>query len=204
MRLATLAALVPLLAAPALAQSQQAVPTALSCDGPFAKDSDHARIVKTFGAANVKFMKIPGPEGSELQATVVYEKDAKRRLDITWINEKARRIPNVIVREEGSTWKTADGIGLETPLVEIEKLNGKPFKLSGFEWDMGGYVMDLQGGALAKRAGGCRLGLRFAPGPKAPESALTKVAGDRTFASTDPNMRAARPVVSEISLHWPR
>ena len=46
-------------AGPSLAQSP---PTTLSCDGPFARDSDHARLVKIFGAANVVFTKIPGPE----------------------------------------------------------------------------------------------------------------------------------------------
>ena len=107
------------------------------------------------------------------------------------------------VREAGSHWKTADGIGIGSTLAEVEKLNGKPFKLSGFDWDLGGFVNDFAGGALLKRAGGCRLGLRFEPGTGAIANATAKVAGDKRFSSADPDMRAAKPVVSEISISWP-
>ena len=134
MKKPVLAILTLMSAAPAFAQTRQpaepsapgAVPSILSC-AAFPKDADHAFIVKSFGAANVKFTKVPGPEGSELAAT-----DAGRRLEISWMNEKARKIPNVMVRGAGSAWKTADGIAVGTTLAEIERLNGKPFKLSGF------------------------------------------------------------------------
>jgi hypothetical protein len=35
-------------------------------------------------------------------------------------------------------------------LAEIEKINGKPFKLYGFEWDFGGRSSNWQGGELGK------------------------------------------------------
>ena len=178
-------------------------PTTLSCGGVFDRTSDHARVVKTFGAGNVVFGKIAGAEGMDEPATIVNGKDGKRRLEFVWMNEKARRIPNVTARG-GSTWKTDDGIGLGSSLAEIEKLNGKPFKLSGFEWDYGGYVTDFNGGALATRKGGCHLGLRFEPGAGAAAKALEKVSGDRTLLSNNPSARAVKPVVSEISIGWPR
>jgi hypothetical protein len=194
----------PFLLLASAAFAQAAAPTALSCDGPFARDSDHARLVKVFGAANVVFTKIPGPEGSSANGSVVYGKDPKRKFFVTWDNEKARKGPNVTISDAKSTWKTTDGIGIGTSLVDIEQRNGKPFKLSGFDWDYGGFANDFGGGALAKREGGCRLGLRFYPDPKVSNAVSLKVAGDKTFSSNDPNMRAARPAVTEISIMWPR
>lgn len=186
------------------ALAQSAAPTVLSCDGPFARDADHTRLIATFGAGNVVFTKIPGPEGTSAPGSVVFSKDATRRFYVTWNNERARKGPHVIVSDEKSTWKTADGIRIGATLTEIEKLNGRPFKLSGFDWDYGGFVEDFGGGALSKRPGGCRLGLRFQPDRKVPDAVSLKVAGDKTFSSGDPNMRAARPAVSEISIAWPR
>ena len=55
------------------------------------------------------------------------------------------------------------GDGIEA----VEKANGGPFAVSGFEWDYGGFVTDWKGGKL-KEAGGCATTVRFA---------LTQVAG---------------------------
>ena len=196
-----LLALAPMFA-PMLAFAQSA-PTTLSCDGVFAKDSDHARIVKMFGAANVEYTKIDGAEGETMMATVIFGKDAKRRLEIVWKDEKARKNPFVMAKGKDSEWKTEDGIGGGASVEEIEKQNGKPFKLSGFGWDFGGNVTNLNGGALAKRNGGCFLGITFDPGDVA-NPALDKVSGDTEFSSSDRNIRAVKPVVSQITIGWPR
>ena len=195
-----LAALLTLTPALALAQ---AAPTTLSCEGAFARDSDHARVVKIFGAANVAFEKIDGVEGDTLMATVIFGKDAKRRLEIVWKDEKARKNPFVMAKGKDSDWKTEDGIGSGASVEAIEKLNGKPFKLSGFGWDLGGNVTNLNGGALARRKGGCFLGMTFDPGDVA-NPALDKVSGDTEFSSSDRNIRAVKPVVSQITIGWPK
>ena len=200
-RLMLLAAVV--LATPPAGAAAQSAPATLSCEGAFDRNSDHKRLVSVFGAANVVFGKIDGAEGMDQPATIVNGKDKARRLDFVWMDEKARKIPNVLARA-GSTWKTDDGVGVGSSLAEIEKLNGKPFKLSGFEWDYGGYVTDFNGGALATRKGGCHLGLRLEPGAGAAAKALEKVSGDRTLLSNNPSARAVKPVVSEISIGWPR
>ena len=83
-------------------------------------------------------------------------------------------------------------------------LNGKPFTLSGFEWDYGGFVSDWQGGALATAAGGCRIGVRFAPPGNLPEALSRKVSGDMQLSSSSADVRAAKPVVTELSIMWPR
>src|SRR5215475_8277814 len=64
------------------------------------------------------------------------------------------------------------------------KMNAKPFKLSGFDWDYGGRVTDWRGGVLGKpQPGGCNLGIEFVHPEDAAEENLTKVSGDREFLS---------------------
>lgn len=187
---------------PSLALAQ-AAPTTLSCEGAFAKDSDHARLVKIFGAANVTTTKIAVPDGDPVKATVLFAKDPKRRLEISWMDEKNRKNPHVMLRDKGSVWATEDGLKLGSTLQAVETLNGKPFKLSGFDWDFGGSVQDFDGGKLGKRPGGCHLGLTF-DHPQNGDGAGSKVSGDQEFLSSNPDMRAAKPFVSQISIGWPQ
>jgi hypothetical protein len=193
------------LATPALAQDP--APTVLDCTGPFARDVDERRLAQVFGAANVERADIPVGEGNTEPGTVLFAWDPARRIDILWHDSYAR--PNVVIIRNGSTWPVAV-TGLDKPiangatLAEIEALNGKPFTLTGFGWDLGGYANGWDGGRLEKPVGGCNLSLRFDPASDAPGDALDKVNGDVEFLSTDPAMRQTRPVVIEIELGWPQ
>ena len=60
-----------LYAAPSLAAAQ-ALPSTLSCDGVFARNSSHARLVQVFGAPNVRHMKVTDPY-DEVMVSVVYQ-----------------------------------------------------------------------------------------------------------------------------------
>ncbi len=95
------------------------------------------------------------------------------------------------------------GLHVGSELAEVEKINGKPFKLFGFDWERGGQVSSWLGGALAKVNGGCEFHLGFDPWADAPEGARDKVSGDKEFTSTDANMRASKPTVPEIILSYP-
>jgi len=60
-----------------------------------------------------------------------------------------------------------------------------------------------QGGGLAKIPGGCELRFGFNPWADAPDDARDKVSGEKEFLSSDPNMRASKPTVSEIIISYP-
>ena len=193
------------LATPALAQSE--APTVLDCTGPFARTADERTLARVFGAANVERAAIPVGEGNTEPGTVVFARDPTKRIDILWHDSYAR--PNVVIIRNGSTWPVAV-TGLDRPvtngatLAEIEAMNGKPFTLTGFGWDLGGYTNGWDGGRLDKPVGGCNLSLRFDPPADAPGDALDKVNGDVEFSSTDSAMRQVKPVVIEIELGWPQ
>lgn len=191
--------------APAFAQGQ--MPTVLDCTGAFARNADERTLARIFGAANVERADIPVGEGMTEPGTVIFAKEPERRIDILWHGAYAR--PNVVIIRNGSTWPVAV-TGLDKPIVngatlaEIEAMNGKPFTLTGFGWDLGGYTNGWEGGRLDKPVGGCNLSIRFDPPKDAPGDALDKVNGDVEFLSTDSAMRQVKPVVVEMELGWPQ
>src|SRR5688572_12871004 len=100
----SLTLIVPLMLAGA-AHAQ--APAALECSGVFGKDSSHARLEQVFGRANVTFETVPGAEGSEDKASVVFGKDPKRRIEVIWHDDKGRVKPATISVKPQSTWRTA-------------------------------------------------------------------------------------------------
>lgn len=190
---------------PSIARAQ--APTVLDCTGPFARNADERTLARFFGAENVERANIPVGEGNTEPGTVIFAKDPEKRIDILWHDAYAR--PNVVIIRNGSTWPVAV-TGLDKPvangatLAEIETMNGKPFTLTGFGWDLGGYSNSWDGGRLDKPVGGCNLSLRFDPAKDAPGDALDKVNGDVEFLSTDSAVRQVKPVVVEIELGWPQ
>jgi hypothetical protein len=182
-----------------------ASPRVIKCEGPFGRDASHADLVKAFGSKNVVYQDIDGVEGKKINASVLYPNDPKARLELIWRDEKARRRPTMIRAKDQSAWTSANGIRIGMALAEIEKMNGRPFKLSGFDWDYGGRVTDWRGGALGKaQRGGCFLGVEFVHPEDAPEANLTKVSGDSEFLSDNADMRAVEPYVAVVTISYPK
>ncbi len=191
---------------PAIAQA----PATIGCAGPFARDADAAALIKAFGKANVEQVAIDVGEGMTEPGTVIFGKDPKRRIEVLWHDGGGRRRPSAITIREGSILTMAlpfpeqRRLQVGMGLAEVEAINGRPFVIYGFGWDNGGYAGDWEGGALAKPGGGCSVSLRFDPDPKARGARFDKIQGDKTFTSSNPNMRAAKPTVSQLSLGWPQ
>ena len=192
--------LAALLAIPSHAHAQ-AIPKTLSCAGVFAKDTSHARLAAVFGASNVRFMKVQDVH-DEVTASVVYPRDARKRLEFHWSDVKGRKQPNSIRIPNGnSIWKTANGIGMGTPLDRILQLHGKPISIMGFGHEVSGRV-GFGEGALRTLPGGCTLSLHLGEGPGVPQDAMQKVMGESEFSSDDPNMRALNLRVSILAIEW--
>jgi len=198
-----IAGLLALSSSPASAES--VATRVIQCDGPFGRNASHASLVKAFGNNNVAYQEIAGVQDKKIKASILFPADPKARLECIWQDERARRRPALIRAKDQSAWAAANGIRIGTALADIEKMNGKPFKLSGFDWDYGGRVTDWRGGALAKpQAGGCTLVIEFVHPEDAPEESLTKVSGDREVLSDDANMRAVEPYVAVMTFSYPK
>jgi hypothetical protein len=118
---------------------------------------------------------------------------------VIWRDEKLRRRPAEIRVDFRSGWPTVRGLHVGTELAEVEKINGKTFKMTGFDWDLGGRVSNWQ----AARSPRSPAAFGFNPWADAPDAARDKVSGEKEFLSSDPNMRASKPTISEIILSYP-
>jgi hypothetical protein len=170
----------------------------VACGGAFAKNSDHLRLAQSFGVHNVEFTQVSGDDGSTLLASVLFPNDPKRRLEVLWDDDTLRSGTRMIVIDGASTWSAQKGLHLGLPLAALEKVNGKPFKLMGFEQNGMAIVSDWNGGALGLLTDGCKVGVQFKADPKVPAGVLGAAGSDKEFASSDPAIRAAKPTIGEI------
>jgi hypothetical protein len=178
-----------------------APPHAVTCGGAFAKNASHLRLAQVFGPLNVTFTEVDGPQNTKLMASVLYPKDPKRHLEVLWNNEASRSGTSLVVINGQSTWTGPKGLRLGLPIAALEKLNGKPFQVAGFDQDNAGSALDWQGGALEKVPGGCKIGIRMTADPKATEEARAAAAG-KTLMSNDAVVRAVNPKIAEILIGY--
>ena len=170
----------------------------VTCSGPFAKNSGHLRLAQAYGVHNVEFTQVSGDDGSTLLASVLFPSDPKRRLEVLWDDDTQRTGTRMVVIDGQSTWTAYKGIHLGLPLAALEKANGKPFKLMGFEKGGMAIVSDWNGGALGLLTDGCKVEVQFRPDPKAAAATLEAAPGSKEFASNDPAIKAAKPTIGEI------
>ncbi len=174
---------------------------AVACSGAFARDSSHIRLAQVFGPNNVVFDEVDGPDATKLPASILFPKDPRRRLEVLWNNEASRSGTQLIVINGQSGWTAPRGLKLGLQLAALEKINGKPFKLTGFA-DDGSSVAGWEGGTLAKLPGGCKIGLRLVADRRAPEDARSKLAAAKELTSSDADVRAVRVTVAEILIGY--
>jgi hypothetical protein len=176
----------------------------VACSGVFAKDSTHLKLAIKYDSRNIAFGDVDGPDGSKIKASILFPNDPRRRLEVLWNNEASRSDTSIIAINGKSQWTAPKGLKLGMPLAAIEKLNGKPFKLAGFDWNGGGFVRELDG-KLKMPPGGCNLIIRFEPGIANPLPArYAEITGDKTIVSSNKLLRRTRAQVSEWGIGYPK
>jgi hypothetical protein len=184
--------------------AQSGGPLHLECAGPFGAGADEAALARVFGAGNISAEVIDGPEGTVLDATLVYPADPDRRLIVLWHDEFARARPAAIIIRDESQWIGPGGVRRGATIDEVEAINGAPFVILGFGWDYGG-AASFPSGVLSELPGGCSLSLSFTLdwereyGPE-----FDAIMGDQAVSSDNPVMRRAAPTVSEIAVGYPQ
>ena len=173
----------------------------IECTGLFGRNASHAELVQAFGEANVVYKKIDAPQGSTGMATILFERDRKRRLVIEWRDEARLARPIYIGIEGGSNWIAPLGIRIGTLIDEVERQNGAPFRLNGFGWDLGGATrFGKSDGRLGDVPGGCNFGLRFEPTAEGmPLGGRYRLLnGNQDLRSDLALLREVKPAVTEI------
>lgn len=201
----------------ALAADEKAEPVATSaadmtitCGTPIAWDATEESLKAKFGADNVVHKDLGGPEGTEMFGTQIYSKDAKKTFEVVWTDDQTWSKPAFVQvtqvwSEDGETatspdWASAQGVKVGMTIEEVEKINGKPFKLSGFGWDYGGNAVNWEGGKLELAADAkCGISIVFTDsGDSTPDSVL----GDKEITSDAADVRAAKPVVARYIVYY--
>jgi hypothetical protein len=174
----------------------------IACIGAFSKDSSHLRLAMTFESKNITFTDVDGGGGTKVPASVLFPNDPKRRLEVWWADPAGRRQTYLIDIKGQSTWVGPAGLRLGLTLEQLEKLNHKPFKLKGFDKDGVATISDWDGGALATLPGDCKSSASLHADPKAPADVISAASAGQEFTSSDPDIRAAKPTVSEILIGY--
>jgi hypothetical protein len=184
--------------------------------GPIKASSSEEDLRNSFGARAVTSKEIDVGEGMTEPGTVVYEGISGKALGVLW-KDKLRTRPSVVfvcygqirnLKRSGScSWRTPDGISFGTTLDDLERRNGKPFRLLGFGWDYPGTVVSWEDGRLAKPlTGSGRLLVRLIPiVTRLPsgESSSEAVMGDKEILSSFPLMQKLNPVVYSLQFEFP-
>ncbi|MBN8417546.1 MAG: hypothetical protein J0L73_01375 [Verrucomicrobia bacterium] len=144
-------------------------------------------IERAYGKGSLKQQKIPGAEGEEIDGAKLFA-DTDRELEIVWDPDNEKKQVVFDIRVMGKAWKFENGLKSGMTVEEVEKINGKPFKIAGFEWDYGGYA-NFEGGKLDGK-----VSIRFSP---TTENIPEYLSGDKQLSSTDKKLRAAKPLVDE-------
>jgi hypothetical protein len=153
--------------------------------GPIKPPMTPPGLKTAFGLKSLGVVQLDGPEGTTVDGIKIFpgtEKELEVVLETVgqdeWVSE---------VRILGKAWKFSNGLKAGMTLAEAQKINGRPSRLSGFDWDYGGCA-NFQGG---KR--GFHVSVRFSP---TGESYSEKIAGDVQIRSDDKTRLAAEPIVT--------
>jgi hypothetical protein len=173
-----------------------------SCAGPFGRDASHAGLIKAFGSPNVSREDVL-IGGEAMPMTVVFPKDPERRLMAHWLDDDGRQGLDFVVIQSPA-WSVS-GVAVGMPIAEVERLNGRPFKLTDFlGTGHDGEVRDWQGGKFAAALpGGCRLGAVLGIND-ADADAAQGVRHDGGLASDNEGLRAADPRLYELTVSFPK
>jgi hypothetical protein len=167
-------------------------------------DMDLAALRRRYGADAVVEQAVPLGEGQTEPGAVIHPDDPTRRAFVYFIDgNTGAAITAIHIRDAGSRWSGPMGLRLGMTSLDLERLNGKPFRFLGFDWDYGGYVSNWTDGALstALLAPG-QLSIRLSPpelteGVELPDGYPR---GDAEFTSDIPPVREQPPVVTEMGL----
>ena len=107
--------------------------------------------------------------------------------------------PKIIrIKNLNSNWKTKEGVGIGSTIKEVEKANGKPFTIYGYEIDayLAGTVKNWNSGNLQG------LNLQFKITKEIPVEVYMEMMGDRGILSNNPLLEKAGLQVENITVEF--
>jgi hypothetical protein len=170
----------------------------------FRPDMRMADLRVRFGEHQVSAAEVPLGEGQTEPGAVVHPQDPARRAYVYFLEgNPGSTISAIYIRDPESIWRGPLGLHLGNTSLDLDRMNGRPFRFLGFEWDYGGYVSNWVEGALSRMLlPPGQLAVRLAPPQLAEGVGLPKgyPSGEGEFASDLAAVRERPPVVVEMGL----
>ncbi len=167
--------------------------------GKITKVTNEQELKALYLPENVRTEEVPVGEGNYMLATRIFP-DTPQEIIVFWKDGDARKTPErVVFEQENSPWKTHQGVTVGTTAEELERLNGKPFKLYGFEWDYAGNVSSWEGGALGNPDAPASLTVQL-NSDLPPGDDYGDIVGDEEFPSDLPAMKARKLKVVKVGV----
>ncbi|MBI3511587.1 MAG: hypothetical protein HY064_13075 [Bacteroidetes bacterium] len=170
--------------------------------------ADENELKKKFGAGHISYDTIWGAEGGFVMGTFIDRKTSDE-VQILWKDSLHRAgvevatLDAMYVENGGydfnNKWTTTCGIYLGMTSDELEQLNGKDFKFSGFGWDYGGGISSWNEGKLEKAGIGIML-TEANHEKNISQKEMESLLGDKEFSSADPLVKKLQPQVVTISV----
>lgn len=117
--------------------------------GAYSEFTTRADLESRFGAANVELVESREDDGRISRGLVLFPHDPRRRAHVAFHDdENLALLRSIEVRDAGSQWRGKHGVRIGMSLAELQRINGKPFYLSGFDAEGRGYARDQWSPAL--------------------------------------------------------
>jgi hypothetical protein len=189
------------LASPAWAQNTPMADGPITCASPVAPDDSAKSLMQRYGQeAVVQDDLYTGVEDITYKGLVLLPQAADWRIEVAFTDETMNRVARLTLRDtKTSHWNVA-GVSIGSSLAEVQKINGKPFLVHGFDTDFTGFVASWKGGRLGRPLpGGCSVAMRFLKGDN---SKSPDISGER-IPSDDAKLLKWGPVVEQIEVSFP-
>lgn len=103
------------------------------------------QLIDMYGKENVVSRMATDKEGNERGQAYYVFPDTDNEMEVIFDGDNGNLIT---FTKQQSKWKSPFGIKVGDPLEKIVKINGRNFKINGFEWEKGGMVYSWDGGAM--------------------------------------------------------
>ncbi len=181
--------------------------------GPITAKTTRADLIRFFGAKNVQEGDIVSSDGGLQEGTIVFGDEPDASLGLLWLDESPDAHVRSIVFCHGSElaekcrWHTEERVSFGTDLKVLERLNGRKFKLNGFDWGYGGLITSWEGGRLERLSAACgRVTVRVDPSPGPPSdersTLIEQVEDNDELWSSDQAMQALNPAVDHMTMSF--
>ena len=150
---------------------------------------------KLYDKGNIREYVVFSYEGFDIKGTEVIFDNTADNITIEW--NDGNLTPKIIrIKNPNSNWKTKEGVGIGSTIKEVEKANGKPFTIYGYEIDayLAGTVKNWNSGNLQG------LNLQFKITKEIPGEVYMKIMGDRGILSNNPLLEKAGLQVENITV----